>query len=110
MMEMGWTYSENEGQQIDQAVHRMTGGTRSRRRPSRRRQDDIAQKEGTTWSRTALNRRQWRALMKGYLLQWMDNAYVKIEVKGNVTKGNTGERSCLTELGYYDNLLLLATR
>ena len=41
---------------------------------SRRWQDDIVKQEGTTCSRTALDTRQWKALMEGYILQWMDNA------------------------------------
>ena len=32
----------------------------------------IVQKEGSTWSRTELDRYQWRSLMEGYILQWMD--------------------------------------
>ena len=31
-------------------------------------------KEGTTWNRKARGRRQWKALMEGYVLQWMDKA------------------------------------
>ena len=42
---------------------------RSRGPPSRRWQDDKVKKEGTTWSRTVLDRQQGRALMR-----WMDNA------------------------------------
>ena len=40
----------------------------------RRRQDDIARKEGTTWNRKATDRRQWKTSMEGYILQWMDKA------------------------------------
>ena len=40
---------------------------------SRRWQDDIAKKEGTTWNRK-VDRRQWKALMEGSILQWMDKA------------------------------------
>ena len=47
---------------------------RSRGRPSRRWQDDITRKEGTTWNRKATDRRQWKTLMEGYFLQWMDKA------------------------------------
>ena len=32
-------------------------------------QDDIAQKEGTTWNRKAIDTRQWKALMEGCILQ-----------------------------------------
>ena len=49
-------------------------GKRSRRRPSRRWQDDITGKERTTWNRKATNRRQRKTLMEGYIQQWMDKA------------------------------------
>ena len=39
-------------------------GKRSRGRPSRRWQDDITEKEGTTWIRKATGRRQWKTLME----------------------------------------------
>ena len=49
-------------------------GKRSRGRPGRGWQDDITEKEGTTWIRKATDRRQWKTLMEGYILQWMDKA------------------------------------
>ena len=49
-------------------------GKRSRGRPSRRWQDDITEKEGTTWIRKATDRRRWKTLTEGYILQWMDKA------------------------------------
>ena len=49
-------------------------GKRSRGRPSRRWQDDITEKEGTTWIRKATDRQQWKTLMEGYILQWMNKA------------------------------------
>ena len=49
-------------------------GKRSRGRPSRRWQDDITEKEGTTWIRKATDRQRWKTLMEGYILQWMDKA------------------------------------
>ena len=49
-------------------------GKRSRGRPSRRWQDDITEKEGTTWIRKATDRRQWKKLVEGYILQWTDKA------------------------------------
>ena len=49
-------------------------GKRSRGRPSRSCQDDIAKKEGTIWKWKALGKRHWKALMKGYILQWLDKA------------------------------------
>ena len=45
-------------------------GKRSRGRPSRRWQDDITVREGTTWIRKATDRHQWKTLMEGYILQW----------------------------------------
>ena len=32
------------------------------------------QLEGTTWNRKATDRSQWKTLMEGYILQWMDKA------------------------------------
>ena len=49
-------------------------GKRSRGRPSRRWQDDITEKEGATWIRKVTDRRRWKTLMEGYILQWMDKA------------------------------------
>ena len=37
-------------------------------------EDGMTRKEGTTWKRKATDRRQWKALMEGYILQWMDKA------------------------------------
>ena len=37
-------------------------------------QDDITEKEGTTWIRKATDRQRWKTLMEGYILQWMDKA------------------------------------
>ena len=49
-------------------------GKRSRGRQSRRWQDDITEQEGTTWIRKATERRQWKTLMEGHILQKMDKA------------------------------------
>ena len=49
-------------------------GKISRGWPSRRWQDDIAKKEGTTWNMKALDGRQRKALVEGYIQQWMDKA------------------------------------
>ena len=49
-------------------------GKRSRGRTSRRWQDDITEKEGTTWIRKATDRQRWKTLMEGYILQWTDKA------------------------------------
>ena len=51
-------------------------GKRSRGRP---RQDNITRKEATTWNRKAIDRGQWKTLVEGYILQWMDKAEVKGE-------------------------------
>ena len=51
-------------------------GKRARGRPSRRWQDHITQKEETTWTRKATDRRQWKTLMEGCILQWMEIAQV----------------------------------
>ena len=59
-------------------------GKRSRGWPRRRWQDDIAQKEGTIWDRTAVHKQQWKALMQGHILQWMDKD--KSEMKWCSTK------------------------
>ena len=49
-------------------------GKRPRVQPSRRWQDDMAKKEETTRNRTAIDRRQWRAFMDGYILKWIAKA------------------------------------
>ena len=51
-------------------------GKRSRGRPCRRWQDNITEKEGTTWNSKAADRRQWKTLVEGYILQWMDKTEV----------------------------------
>ena len=63
-------------------------GKRSRGRPSRRWQDDIPRKEGTTWNRKVTDRRQWKTLMEVYILQWMNKAYVKGETGKQQTEDN----------------------
>ena len=47
---------------------------KSRGRPSRRWQDDIARKAGTTLNTKTTNRGQWKTLMEFYIQQWMDKA------------------------------------
>ena len=54
-------------------MHRVTAKEREEVE-SRRWQDDITEKEGTTWIRKATDRRRWKTLMEGYILQWMDKA------------------------------------
>ena len=56
----------------------------SRERPSRRWQDDITRKEGTTWIRKATDRRQSKTLVEGCILQWMDKAWAKGERRAEV--------------------------
>ena len=51
-------------------------GKRSRGRPCRRWEDDITRNEGTTWNRKTTDRRQWKTLMEGYILQWLDKAKI----------------------------------
>ena len=43
------------------------------------------QSQGERWNRKATDRRQWKALMEGYILQWMD----KVKVKGGTGKQKT---------------------
>ena len=68
-------------------------GKRSRGRPSRIWQDDITEKEGTTWIRKATDRRQWKTLMEGYILQWMDKAQTETKTnrKPHVLCGSANE-------------------
>ena len=42
--------------------------------------DDIVKKEGIDWNSKALDRRQWKALIEGCILQWMDKALVKLHI------------------------------
>ena len=44
--------------------------------PSRRSEDDIVTREPSTWSRTASDRQQWKALMLGSIWQWRDDTSV----------------------------------
>ena len=47
-------------------------------RSSTRWQGDLTKKEGSASKRKSLHRRQWKALMKDCMLQWMDKAWVKL--------------------------------
>ena len=47
---------------------------KSRGRPNRRWRDDITKREGTTWNRKAWDRKQWKALVEGYIMQWVGEA------------------------------------
>ena len=57
-----------------------------RGRPNRRWQDDITEKEGTTWIRKATDRRRWKTLMEGYILQWMDKAQMEMEAVSHISE------------------------
>ena len=37
-------------------------------------QYNLTEEEGTTWIRKTTDRRQWKTLMEGYIMQWMDKA------------------------------------
>ena len=45
------------------------GRERLKGQPCRGLRDDITRKEGTTWNRKAKERRQWKKLTDGYILQ-----------------------------------------
>ena len=69
---MGRTYSKNE----EQTLHRMATkrreeikGTTTQKMARRHNKEG-----GTTWNRKATDRRQWKTLMEGHILQWMDRA------------------------------------
>ena len=61
---------------MDQTLHRVATKEEGRDQEDDQAEDgkSIARKEGTTWNRKATDRRQWKALMEGYILQWMDKA------------------------------------
>ena len=46
------------------------------------------QSPGEIWNRKATDRGQWKALMEGYILQWMDKAQVKDETGKQHTERN----------------------
>ena len=108
-MEMGLTYSKNEGQSMDRTLHRVA--TKEREEIKRTTMEKMARRHskeeevyleqgsnrhktlegidrglhpavngqslGERWNRKAIDRRQWKALMEGYILQWLDKAWVK---------------------------------
>ena len=43
---------------------------------------------GERWNRKATDREQWKALMEGYILQWMGEAQVKDETGKQQTENN----------------------
>ena len=67
-VEMGRLFSKNEGQQVDHPLHRVA--TKEREDIKRMtKQDNITEKDGNTWIRKATDKRQWKRLMEGYILQ-----------------------------------------
>ena len=58
--------------------------------------DDITEKEGTTWIRKAIDRRTWKTLMEGYILQWMDKAQMKM----NKLLDPPGYNDCLPSIWF----------
>ena len=61
---------------MDKAMHRVATKERGRGPEDDQAEDGkmTQQKEGTTWIRKATDGRQWKTLMEGYILQWMDKA------------------------------------
>ena len=72
-VEMSRTYSKNEGQSVDQTLHRVATKQREEiKGVTKQKMARRHNKERTTWIRKATNRRQWKTWMEGYILQWMD--------------------------------------
>ena len=61
---------------MDKTLHRVATKEREeiKGRPHRRWQDDIAKEERTIWNRKATDKKQWKALVEGCTLKWMDKA------------------------------------
>ena len=62
---------------VDQTLHRVATKERGRDQEDDQSEDGKATltgKEGTTWIRKATDKRQWKTLMEGYILQWMYKA------------------------------------
>ena len=53
-------------------MHRVTA--KEREEDERTTKQKMTEKEGTTWIRKATDRRRWKTLTEGYILQWMDKA------------------------------------
>ena len=75
---------------MDQTLHRVA--TKERKEIKRTTKQKMARRNnkegGNTWNRKASDRRQWKALMEGYILQWMDKAKVKGETGKQPTEDN----------------------
>ena len=59
-------------------------GQRGRGRQKLRWRDDITSYAGTTWTRLAQDRKQWKNHEEGYIQQWMNTAWW--EVRGEILK------------------------
>ena len=81
------TQERERTQRATQERERTQRATQERERTQRatKQKDGIAKKEESPWSRTALDRQQWGALLEGYLPQWMDNALREGEMKVKAT-------------------------
>ena len=59
---------------MDQTLHRVS--TMEREEMKGTTKQKMARRHnregGITWNRKATDRRQWKTLMEGYILQWMD--------------------------------------
>ena len=72
-MEIGRTYSKNEGQQVDQMLHRVASKEREEiKRTIMQKMARRHNKEGGNHLEQESNRQ--KALMEGCILQWMDRA------------------------------------
>ena len=65
---------------LDRWTKRMTEwqprcGKRGRGRQKLRWRDDITSYAGTTWTRLAQDRKQWKIHEEGYIQQWMNTAW-----------------------------------
>ena len=74
---------ENEGQQVDQTLHRVAIKEREEiKRTTKQKMERLHNKEGGNHlDRKATDRRQWKTLMEGYILQWMDKALTEDRIK-----------------------------
>ena len=75
-MEISWTYSKNEEQYVDQTLHRVAIKEREeiKRTTNQKMARRHNRKEGATWNKKATDRGQWKTLMEGYILHWMEKA------------------------------------
>ena len=73
---MDQTYSKNEGQEADQTLHRVATKEREEeiKSTTKQKMERRHNKEGGNHLDHESNRGQWKTLMEGYTLQWMDKA------------------------------------